>query len=64
MKFKTRVQNFSGMNGKPVFLAEETEIPMNLLWYIRRGWQKYAFNDFVSDLIPLNRTLPDVRDEW
>lgn len=52
------------MNGKPIFLAEDKEIPMNLLWYIRKGWQEHAFNEFVSDLIPLNRTLQDVRDEW
>ena len=25
------------------------------------GWQKYAFNNFVSTLIPMNRTLPDIR---
>ena len=25
------------------------------------GWQKYAFNNYVSTLIPMNRTLPDIR---
>ena len=25
------------------------------------GWSKYAFNNYASTLIPMNRTLPDIR---
>lgn len=25
------------------------------------GWSKYAFNNYASSLIPMNRTLPDIR---
>ena len=25
------------------------------------GWSKYAFNNYASTLIPINRTLPDIR---
>ncbi len=27
------------------------------------GWQKNAYNQYVSDLIPLNRSLADIRQE-
>lgn len=52
------------MNGKPVFMIDNKEIPNSLLWTIRKGWHEHAFNEFVSDLIPLNRSLNDVREEW
>ena len=25
------------------------------------GWTKYAFNNYASSLIPMNRTIPDIR---
>lgn len=25
------------------------------------GWTKYAFNNYISNLLPLNRSLPDIR---
>lgn len=25
------------------------------------GWSKYAFNNYISTLMPLNRTVPDIR---
>ena len=30
---------------------------------IRKGWRDNAFNQFVSDLIPIDRRLPDLRDK-
>ncbi|XP_041979485.1 putative polypeptide N-acetylgalactosaminyltransferase 9 [Aricia agestis] len=29
---------------------------------VRKGWREHHFNQFVSDLIPLDRKLPDFRD--
>ncbi|KAM3962661.1 putative polypeptide N-acetylgalactosaminyltransferase 9 [Aphomia sociella] len=51
-----------GANGTPVIL--ETNSRHYLTALINKGWLDHAFNQFVSDLIPLNRTLPDYRDEW
>ena len=31
---------------------------------ISEGWRKHAFNQYVSDIIPLDRSLPDPRDSW
>jgi len=31
---------------------------------ISAGWRKHAFNQFVSDLISVTRSLPDPRDSW
>lgn len=31
---------------------------------IDRGWKSHQFNEFVSDLLPLNRSLPDPRDAY
>ncbi|XP_044012405.1 putative polypeptide N-acetylgalactosaminyltransferase 9 isoform X1 [Aphidius gifuensis] len=51
-----------GNLGKPVVL------PINLSPEIKKivddGWIKNAFNQYVSDLISVHRTLPDPRDEW
>ncbi|XP_026734834.1 putative polypeptide N-acetylgalactosaminyltransferase 9 isoform X2 [Trichoplusia ni] len=51
-----------GGDGRPVVLEN------NLRYYIRqeihKGWRDHAFNKFVSDLIPVNRTLLDPRDPW
>jgi len=31
---------------------------------VDKGWEKNAFNQYASDLISINRTLPDPRDQW
>ncbi|CAK1556411.1 unnamed protein product [Leptosia nina] len=51
-----------GMNGIPVDIEDDVNGFFKSL--IRRGWKDHCFNQFVSDLIPINRTLPDYRDEW
>ncbi|CAH0398450.1 unnamed protein product [Chilo suppressalis] len=51
-----------GSNGNGVYL--NTDIRKSLKYLIQKGWKNHAFNQFVSDLIPLNRSLLDVRDDW
>ena len=45
----------AGELGQPVFLATHEERKAKRLWHINK------FNIVVSDRIPLNRSLPDVR---
>jgi len=51
-----------GELGKPVVLPSNMSAGMKKL--VDEGWQKNAFNQYVSDLISVRRTLPDPRDEW
>lgn len=51
-----------GEMGAPVFLPTSLTDEIKLL--VDKGWENHAFNQYVSDLISLNRTLPDVRDSW
>ncbi|XP_059053549.1 putative polypeptide N-acetylgalactosaminyltransferase 9 [Achroia grisella] len=51
-----------GINGTPVILEGYSRYSLKAV--INKGWRDHAFNQFVSDLIPLNRTLPDPRDKW
>lgn len=51
-----------GEMGKPVTLPENMTSDVKKL--VDEGWQKNAFNQYVSDLISLHRKLPDPRDEW
>ena len=50
-----------GEGGKPVKI-ENPEASVKKL--IDEGWQKNAFNQYVSDMISVHRSLPDPRDEW
>lgn len=51
-----------GENGKPVILP--TNMTADIKKIIDEGWSKNAFNQYVSDMISVRRTLPDPRDEW
>lgn len=50
-----------GELGKPVKIEKpdkETKAAID------KGWQDNAFNQYVSDMISVRRSLPDPRDEW
>lgn len=51
-----------GELGKPVVLP--TNISAEVRKLVDEGWEKNAFNQYVSDLISVHRTLPDPRDPW
>jgi polypeptide N-acetylgalactosaminyltransferase len=46
--------------GDPVKLPKHLEPERKRL--LNEGWQKNAFNQYVSDMISVHRTLPDIRD--
>ncbi|CAG2116306.1 unnamed protein product [Medioppia subpectinata] len=48
-----------GEMGKPVVL---TNISTEIQRKIDKGWESNAFNQYISDLISIERKLPDVRD--
>lgn len=52
---------FIGANGTAVILLDKLTNYVNMV--VNQGWEDHAFNVFVSDLIPLNRSLPDLRDQ-
>ncbi|XP_022237752.1 putative polypeptide N-acetylgalactosaminyltransferase 9 [Limulus polyphemus] len=49
-----------GEMGKPVKLNNLTQSQQAM---VKQGWDKNAFNQYVSDLLSLHRSLPDVRDK-
>ncbi|XP_076329556.1 putative polypeptide N-acetylgalactosaminyltransferase 9 [Tachypleus tridentatus] len=49
-----------GELGRPVKFDNLTKEQNKL---VKQGWDKNAFNQYVSDLISLHRNLPDVRDK-
>ncbi|XP_073970549.1 polypeptide N-acetylgalactosaminyltransferase 9 isoform X2 [Rhodnius prolixus] len=51
-----------GEMGKPVVLP--SNITSDVKKLVEEGWQKNAFNQYVSDLISVHRSLPDPRDPW
>ena len=50
-----------GEMGKAVVLPKELTAEQKKL--VDDGWQKNAFNQYVSDMISVHRTLPDPRDD-
>ncbi|KAG9511361.1 putative polypeptide N-acetylgalactosaminyltransferase 9, partial [Fragariocoptes setiger] len=48
-----------GELGRPVILKNLTKEQQDM---VNVGWENNAFNQYISDLISLNRSLPDVRD--
>lgn len=51
-----------GHLGQPVILP--SNLPQNIAEKIKISWEIYSFNEFVSNLIPLYRELPDIRPEY
>ncbi|KAH7645656.1 putative polypeptide n-acetylgalactosaminyltransferase 9 [Dermatophagoides farinae] len=49
-----------GENGRPVILPKNVSKEIQKL--IDQGWKDNAFNQYISDLMSLHRSLPDVRD--
>lgn len=49
-------------------MGEAVHLPVNLSDEVKslidKGWKDNAFNQYVSDLISLHRSLPDPRDAW
>ena len=50
-----------GEMGRAVNLPKEMTPEQKKL--VDDGWQKNAFNQYVSDMISVHRTLPDPRDD-
>ena len=49
--------NAPGQQGEPVVIEMGKEREVN------EGWRNASFNQYVSDRIPLERSLPDVRPD-
>lgn len=56
------MNKISGSFGKAVHTKGNIKGTIRL--QIEKGWQDNAFNQFISDVIPVDRTLPDFRNEW
>ncbi|KAI9582926.1 hypothetical protein GQX74_012143 [Glossina fuscipes] len=54
--------NSPGEMGKPVILP--TNMTEEMKKAVDDGWTRNAFNQYVSDMISIHRTLPDPRDSW
>lgn len=51
-----------GHMGKPVVLP--SNLPGDIQEKINKSWEIYSINEFVSNLIPLYRELPDIRPDY
>nr|XP_045607215.1 putative polypeptide N-acetylgalactosaminyltransferase 9 isoform X2 [Procambarus clarkii] len=54
--------NGPGEMGKPVTLPKDLDPETKKK--VDEGWKNNAFNQYVSDMISVHRSLPDPRDEW
>lgn len=54
-------ENKAGEMGIPVSVSNPDEETKKK---IDDGWRENAFNSYVSDMISVNRSLPDPRDDW
>jgi len=52
-----------GEMGKP-FKVDKEKVDNETRAKIDKGWLNNAYNEYVSDLISVHRTLPDLRDDW
>lgn len=66
MKIKTFRELFNlsdpGAMGEDVILPKN--LPSEIQKLIDEGWKDYTINEFVSELIPLSRSLPDIRSDY
>ena len=57
-----------GMKEIPGDMGKAVDLPLNLSLSIKElvneGWRLHEFNQYVSDMIPVKRNLPDFRDEY
>lgn len=51
-----------GHMGAPVILP--SDLPIDIQEIVNKSWEIYAINEFVSNLIPLYRELPDIRPDY
>lgn len=52
----------AGDNGLPYHVNANAD--ENIKNLVSEGWQKNAFNQYVSDVISLHRRIPDKRNDW
>lgn len=51
-----------GHMGEPVILP--SNLPLDIQEKVNKSWEIYSINEFVSNLIPLDRELPDIRPDY
>uniref|UniRef100_A0A453Z132 Polypeptide N-acetylgalactosaminyltransferase n=1 Tax=Anopheles gambiae TaxID=7165 RepID=A0A453Z132_ANOGA len=56
------IETLPGDMGKPVTLPDNITEEVHQL--VRQGYDQQGLNQYVSDLIPVRRRLPDLRDPW
>lgn len=56
------IEENPGEMGRPVVLPKHMSPEMKKA--VDDGWTNNAFNQYVSDLISVHRSLPDPRDAW
>lgn len=54
--------NAPGELGKAVYLP--TNMTDDMKKAVNEGWENNKFNQYVSDMISVQRSLPDLRDDW